>query len=194
MDLGAYAQIEDLEIIAKENGIDVPRLRGYRLMRDEEPVNLKEVINRDEIAVGCVKKLCEAEPFWNIHPEWWSLCDKSDFYKSYYMTYTMKESTYKKFNRVRWDRIHGWKRRVLKTYIHNEIKRKAKQWETWNKYAGRDDILYIHARIGGGNWSYYYQQVVNQPWFIEKVDDCYDSTYCDIYARITPIKGGENNV
>jgi len=31
MDLGAYVQIEDLDKIAKENGIVVPRLRGYRL-------------------------------------------------------------------------------------------------------------------------------------------------------------------
>lgn len=32
MDLFAYTQIEDLEEIAKENGIECPRLRGYRLM------------------------------------------------------------------------------------------------------------------------------------------------------------------
>lgn len=33
MDLGAYAQIEELEELAKLNGIQVPRLRGYRLMK-----------------------------------------------------------------------------------------------------------------------------------------------------------------
>lgn len=25
-------------------------------------------------------------------------------------------------------------------------------------------------------------------WFLEKVDDSYDSTYCDLYARIKPDK------
>ena len=35
MDLGAYAQIDDLSEIARRNGIEVPRLRGYRLMKDE---------------------------------------------------------------------------------------------------------------------------------------------------------------
>ena len=40
MDLYAYSQIENEEIkrIVKANGIEVPRLRGYRLMKDEEPV------------------------------------------------------------------------------------------------------------------------------------------------------------
>ena len=46
-------------------------------------------------------------------------------------------------------------------------------------------MLCIHARIGGGNWSYYDgPELSKQPWFIEKVDDAFDSTYCDIYAKI----------
>lgn len=37
MDLGAYAQIDNLGQIMKDNGIDIPRLRGLRLMKDKEP-------------------------------------------------------------------------------------------------------------------------------------------------------------
>lgn len=37
MDLYAYTQIEMLENIMKENGIEVPRLRGLRLMSQEKP-------------------------------------------------------------------------------------------------------------------------------------------------------------
>ena len=37
MDLGAYENIEELSAIAKENGIEIPRLRGYRLMKNEKP-------------------------------------------------------------------------------------------------------------------------------------------------------------
>ena len=44
--------------------------------------------------------------------------------------------------------------------------------------------MYIHSRIGGKNWSHYYKEVVDKEWFLEKVDDCFDSTYCDIYAKI----------
>ena len=55
----------------------------------------------------------------------------------------------------------------------------------WNKYAGKENVLYIHSRIGGGNWDYYGgNELSKQPWFLEKVDDCYDDTYCDIYAKI----------
>ena len=38
MDLGAYAQIGRLEKIAANNGIYIPRLRGYRLMKDTPSV------------------------------------------------------------------------------------------------------------------------------------------------------------
>ena len=73
--------------------------------------------------------------------------------------------------------------------MKHRIKEYRKQFETFNKYCGRDDVLYIHARIGGGNWPYYDgPELSKQPWFIEKVDDAFDSTYCDIYAKIKPLK------
>ena len=37
MDLYAYAQIDELEEIMKANDIEVPRLRGVRLMSQEKP-------------------------------------------------------------------------------------------------------------------------------------------------------------
>lgn len=56
---------------------------------------------------------------------------------------------------------------------------------TFNKYAGRKDVLYVHARIGGNNWVFCGgQQVAEHPAFIERVDDWCDSTYCDIYLKI----------
>lgn len=42
MDLGAYAQIEDLDALAQLNGIGIPRLRGYRLMSQCEPYTAEE--------------------------------------------------------------------------------------------------------------------------------------------------------
>ena len=172
MDLYAYAQISDLDAVAKKNGIDVPRLRGYRLMRDEE-VSYPDL---DDVAYYCCEELCEAEPFWSTNPTCWTISDMSDFYKDYYCPNKS----------VRWDRIHGKKRRILKFEIKKQKNRIKKQFDTFNKYVGRDDVLYIHARIGGGNWPTYRDQVIYQPWFIEKVDDCDDSTYCDIYAKIDP--------
>ncbi len=181
MDLGAYTQINDLNEIAKENNIEVPRLRGYRLMKNEEYVDYSEMfVNVD---IECVEDLCEASPFWSNHPEYWTSNNYIDYLKHFFLEYKDGEPI-----KVRWERIHGWKKKRLKLAIHNKKKRIASQFETWNKYVGRNDILYIHSRIGGFNWSYYFREVVEKPWFIEKVDDCFDSTYCDIYAKIKPME------
>ena len=185
MDLGAYANIgeEDIEQIVKANGIEVPRLRGYRLMKDEEKVDLNTLWTKEDDA-NCVSTLCTSLPFWSVKSYASEYSEWTDYLKKLYL-YPDCEGSYFTPKDVRWNMIHGKKRRILKTLIHNEKKRKLDQYRIWNKYAGKEDILYIHARIGGSNWSTYAQQVINQPWFIEKVDDCYDSTYCDIYARIT---------
>ena len=42
MDLGAYVQIEDLDELARLNGIEIPRLRGYRLMSQCKPYTEEE--------------------------------------------------------------------------------------------------------------------------------------------------------
>lgn len=172
MDLYAYSQIADLNELATKNGIKVPRPRGYRLMSVEQPIDWKKVT--ENLDFECAEYLCRSKPFWSTHPYVRSYSGWTNFLVEYYCPN----------NNVRWDRIHGWKRRTLKTYIHNEKRRYQKQYETWNKYVGREDVLYIHARIGGVNWPYYYKEIVNQPCFIEKVDDAFDSTYCDIYVKI----------
>jgi hypothetical protein len=43
MDLYAYSQIDDLKKYLEENNINVPRLRGLRLMKDEEPVSEEKI-------------------------------------------------------------------------------------------------------------------------------------------------------
>lgn len=43
MDLYAYGQIENLDELAKKNGIDIPRLRGYRLMSEMTPFSDEEI-------------------------------------------------------------------------------------------------------------------------------------------------------
>lgn len=50
MDLYAYTNIERLESLAEKNNIDIPRLRGYRLMSEEEPI--KEDFSDVEVLEG----------------------------------------------------------------------------------------------------------------------------------------------
>ena len=171
MDLYAYAQIENLEEIAKKNCIDIPRLRGYRLMKNEDPVSQDKI---DELKRKCevdvIEYLCAARPFWRSHPEYRMWDGYVDYLKEYYCT----KNSNGEYDGIRWDRIHGEKRKI------------QKQFDVWNKYAGRKGVLYIHSRMGGNNWKYYEHKadITNQPWFLDRVDDHWDSTYCDFYAKI----------
>ena len=176
MDLGAYAKIEDLDQIAKDNGIDIPRLRGYRLMKDEAPVSRDEIKRMlDECAIEAVKELCQSEPFWSLHASYFVWDSYIDSLISYYTD-----------TGVRWDRIHGKKRKILKYAIKKKKRAVQAQWDTWNRYAGKEGVLYVHSRMGGGNWKYYEDKdsIVKQPWFLERVDDWWDNTYCDFYCKV----------
>lgn len=190
MDLYAYGQIDELEKIAKENNIEVPRLRGYRLMKNEEKVS-DETINKEKklCEVYVLKELCESYPTWSINPMYYC----SDYYSDYiFDKYCIKE--YTEDGRydcvgIKWDKIHGKKRKILKYAIKKQKQAIQEQYDLWNKYVGRDDVLYIHARIGGGNWSYFNgDEIAKQSWFLGKADDYFDCTYCDIYAKINKIK------
>lgn len=48
MDFGAYAQIEQLEQLLTANHIEISRIRGLRLMSEEEPLS-EEVIKGNSI-------------------------------------------------------------------------------------------------------------------------------------------------
>lgn len=191
MDLGAYINIDELDEIAKKNGIDVPRLRGYRLMKDEEPISEEEIREMEKAtAIHTVANLCEADPFWSSDPAWYTSSRWTRYLKDYYL---VKDSE-GDYVDIRWDRIHGKKRKILKFEIKKAIRKIRKQWAMWNKYAGQDGVLYIHSRIGGNNWMYFKgpELVEKQPWFLDRVDDHFDSTYCDIYAKIDVEKDKEN--
>ena len=190
MDLGAYVQIEDLGELAKLNGIYVPRLRGYRLMKDEKPLTKEEWREiQEDVELRVLEMLCESE--WGQSRYYcWSVrtiakCAKH--IKNYEYLYKSEDEEGYKKPEIRWDKIKGKKKRIFITRVKNEMRGIKKQYAVWNKYCGREDILYIHARIGGGNWAYYGTDVKDQPWLIERVDDGYDCTYCDIYAKLSVI-------
>ena len=183
MDLYAYAQIDLLDELAKVNGIEVPRLRGYRLMANEKPLPEEEY---SEISWSFYEGLiCNFPLFGTTGYSEYSY--RTDIKKEYYLVY--KDGKVVDFN---WDRIRGKNRRKVKTAIKNQLRLQKKQADTFNKYVGRNDVLFIHSRIGGGNWDYFGgPELISKDWFIEVVDDAFDSTYCDIYARIKPLSNEE---
>lgn len=177
MDLGAFCQINDLEDIMKNNNISVPRLRGLRLMSQEKPLTKDEI---EEAVNNNIKHVYEdgirACRRWDYNCNLYEYSNRTDYLKKYFID---------KEGNLRWDRVHGKNRKNVKFAIKKVKYRVRHQYTIWNKYAGRDDVLYIHARIGGNNWKHYDGHLLEkQPWFLEKVDDCFDDTYCDIYAKV----------
>lgn len=190
MDLFAYTQIDKLDKIAKDNGIEVPRLRGYRMMKDEEPVSsedTKYIMEKSEVTV--CKLLCSSDPFWCSNPDYYEYSSKTDLILRHYLIEEVDEDGCSNYVGIRWDRIHGRKRKIVKFEIKKQKRKIREQLDMWNKYVGREDVLCIHARIGGGNWKYYGgDELTKMSWFLDKVDDCFDETYCDIYALINGVK------
>lgn len=173
MDLGAYINISSLEPLLEANGIkDIKRLRGLRLMQCETPVEYteKDVIKFTRYDV---ENLIRTVP-----GDFIEYSDRTDIKAEYYL-YPNKSP--------RWDRIHGKLRKAIKFCIKKAKKAYTAQLDMFNKYCGRDDVLYIHSRLGGGNWNYYNcNEYLKQPWYLDHIEDAYDSTYCDIYAKIDP--------
>lgn len=202
MDLGAFQNIEALDRLARDNGIDIPRCRGYRLMKDEAVITQAEI---DELkrfnAIYITELLIDSDPFWCGSDEYADICIRVGAYhrrsKGYFLVQNNDDKVMGEYSGIRWDRIHGWKRRILKFKIKQNNRKIQKQFDTWNKYAGRKDVLYIHSRMGGYDWETYLKkdELMNQPWFLDRVDDSIDSTHCDFYAKINILKDeGENNV
>lgn len=180
MDLGAYAQIEELEHIMKENDIKIPRLRGLRLMKNEKPISKEEF---DEMAfkegLSRCEELCHSRFSLNYGLSEYS--DYTDAIARYYLKFEENRPI-----GIRWDRVHGKKRKVFKYVIKKAKKDVYAQYEMWNKYCGREDVLYIHCRLGDGNYLYYHvwDIIESKPWFLDDVEDYFDHTYLDVYAKI----------
>lgn len=184
MDLYAYANIDNLGEVMKANNIEVPRLRGLRLMGDEQPIS-KNDISETAKSTGLwdCKSACDSEFRWNA--SWVEYSSRTREIEKKYLVFDENGVA-----DIRWDKVHGKKRKLFKYRMKKARQRVEKQYELWNKYAGRDDVLYIHARIGGGNWnSYNCDRVIkSQPWFLDVVEDAFDCTYVDIYAKIEEVK------
>jgi hypothetical protein len=187
MDLVAYVQIEDFGKIAQENGIEIPRLRGYRLMKDEKPLTKEEIEEiKNDATIEALRELLHSIPFWNYYSHISYYNNRTSKLEERYFVMSIDEKGYKHYSDIRWDRIHGKKRKILKYAIKKAHQRVEAQYGTWNKYAGKENVLYIHSRMGGNNWEYYdgKKELMSQHWFLDRVDDWWDGTYCDFYAKI----------
>ena len=195
MDLGAYINIDDETYVKsiQENNIDVPRLRGYRWMGNESVTDIDQDII-PSLKQHVFRDALRSDPPFAIDPDCFEYSERTDRRQKKYGVFEKVQRVWgdeidytTELVDLKWDKIHGKRRKNVKFNLKKELKAAKKQYDTWNKYVGRKDVLYIHARIGGNNWIYYEgYKLEKEPWFLEKVDDYYDNTYCDIYARIKP--------
>ena len=183
MDLGAYAQIKDLDELVKANGIEVARCRGYRLMKDEEAISDKDI---EKYVRECMLGSAEDEVrttgyFVEYSSKATRRCRK-------YLICNNKEG-YLNVIDVNWKNVHGKLRKRIKFAMKIAKSEALAQYRLFNKYAGRNDVLYIHAKLGSWSWSdIKWWNYESQPWYLDGCDD-YDRAYCDIYAKINPIEG-----
>jgi hypothetical protein len=191
MDLGAYTQIETLGTVMRENGISVDRLRGLRLMSDEKPITAEEIAAAKKMKLSDdLRNLVEAHPRWSFNPFWYAYSSRTKKeLKRYYVT---DENGYD-IAGIRWENLHGKARKMVKYILRHSGKEVEDNLAMFNRFVGRNDVLYIHARQGSTNWSgTTHNKYRTEPWYICSIDDPYDSTYCDIYAKINPITGESN--
>ena len=177
MDLYAYASIGELEHYLTDNNIEISRLRGLRLMKDEQPVSdesLEEMIKEDQLqyAINWLQQRCD----------WcWSSSKQYNNHKSFTWKKDEEGDDYHVVA-VDFSKVHGKNRKHIKFKWKKIAKAYHKQYDMWNEFAGKN-ILYVHARQGGGNRSSFPIDTTH-PMYLCDVDDAWDSTYCDIYYNL----------
>jgi hypothetical protein len=181
MDLYANSKTDELEHILKENGIEVRRLRGLRLMKEEKPISEKEL----EEAIREAQQLLAVH--WLESYSKGRLCFGENRRHKAFLFGKADEFGYREPIGVDFSKVHGKDRKEIKRHWKELRKDFAATFEMWNRYAGKD-VLYVHARQGGGNRADYPIDT-KHPMYLADVDDPWDSTYCDIYYDLS--KKGE---
>ena len=95
MDLGAFQNIEALDRLAKDNGIDIPRCRGYQLMKDEVVITQAEIDELKRInAIYITELLIDSDPFWCGSDEYADICIRVGTYHRRSKGYFLVPNTY----------------------------------------------------------------------------------------------------
>lgn len=180
MDLYAYSQIDNLEQYLKDNNIEVPRLRGLRLMKEEEAIpasTVSDIITeaKKDYLVNWLQQ----------HDDFGWASWKADK-KHPAFIYGKDENGRKEIVDYDFSKVHGKDRKHIKFGWKQVEKRYTLNLNTFNEYVGKN-VLYVHSRLGGGNRPYYslaWENIRNHPLYLDDCDDPFDTTYCDIYFKL----------
>ena len=177
MDLGAYAQIKDLESYLTKYKIEVPRLRGLRLMKEQHKVSQKNIKEFYEDDILNTLEWLFSQPM-NFANSIWS--SSKDRVKHKGLIYDENKKV------IGYDltQVHGKLKKKAKLLIKQCKRSYQEQFKLFNSMVGKD-VLYVHARIGGGNWNWCNGiELTRHPRYLAHIYDSSDSTYCDLYFNI----------
>ena len=149
---------------------------GFKPMSDKKLSNPEEIAKRKhEDAVQTLENLLVRYPAWSTRSHWSVYDWRSHLRREHYLT----KDEHGDYNGIRWDRIHGKHRKLLKYKLKKHSPEIDKQYNVWDKYAGREDVAYIYIK-------YYHlkDELYNQPWFLEKVYDYFEPTCCYVFVKI----------
>lgn len=152
----------------------IPRARAIEMMSDKEPLlsdSVSELKKQSELDI--YKRACISYPLFSPDSNVHEYSNKTDAVQKKFLN---------KNGELKWNLVHGKRRKRIKFAIKKANKKIDKFRELWNKYASKKDVACVMARIGGENWKE--QDIENGPWFLEKVDDWFDETYCYIFCKM----------
>lgn len=183
MDLYAYSQIEDLEHLLVDNNIVISRLRGLRLMSQEEIIPEENIIKsieeeKKDYLINWLKQ--HSDLFWSSENE-------NKRHEAF--IYGKNEDGEEEIVGYDFSKVHGKDRNHIKYEWKKIEKAFRSQYEMFNSFVGKN-VLMVHARQGGGNRPWYPIDT-KHPMYICDIDDAWDSTYCDIYYDLD--KGTQND-
>lgn len=164
------------DLIAEVTGTSLISIQDIRFMRDEElysEESIQDTINRNDMSV--IKHLVMSK--WSYNPKRFLGLFPELFKK--YIDYDRFKKTGKG---IIWENIHGKKRRVAKYETKKFHKSIRNQYETYNKYVGRDDVLYFHTILNNEQ----YNKLCSSSSYIEDVADWFDPRYRDMYFKADP--------
>ena len=157
-----YACWATCDVLAKANGIEIPRLRGYRWMENEKCLSEEDIENcLNEARARAYEHVLTADPPFSINPEYYILSYTTDQRKKKYLIQEEQTRVYyppdnpegKSYTTTvikgfRWDLLHGKRRKAVKYYLKKELRYEKHQLAVWNfkleqYYVGRFQEIFV---------------------------------------------------
>lgn len=169
--------------ILQTAGVSIPG--EFLIMKEETKISLEEVdqiMKKQEVMI--IDRLLSSNPRWTLQP-YFTMPKNKEKYVHKYIHFDSKEE------HVRWDRLHGKHRKIVKFECKKEKGKIRDGILTFNHFAGREDVMCIrvdtsHSENGKG----FLYQIESLPYFLTMnlsyENEAFSSNIYDIYLKVNP--------